>query len=128
MYRALYLYCSFITNFSFISSSASCYAALFYGRSSRTKFGKTEQNRVGIDEHWNIFLQCLVYNTDNKLENIYIHTKLLTTDESYKAFSVTENRTNFITGIFFLKYYLDLELLRCPSWVLLSKLSFSNYF
>ena len=42
-----------------------------------------------------------------------MHTNLLTTDEAYKPFRATENKTNFITDIFFLKYYLDLELLRC---------------
>ena len=59
------------------------------------------------------FLQCLVYSTDNKLENAYIPTKLLTTDEANKAFNVTENKTDFITDMLFLKHYLDLELLYC---------------
>ena len=40
-----------------------------------------------------------------------------------KPFNVTENKTNSITDIFFLKYYLDLGLLRLSSW----KFS-SNYF
>ena len=39
---------------------------------------------------------------------------LLKTDKADEAFKVTENKTNF-TDIFFLKYYLDLELLRLSS-------------
>ena len=42
--------------------------------------------------------------------------KLLNTDEAQKALNVTENKINFITEIFFLKYYLDLGLLRLSSW------------
>ena len=64
-----------------------------------------------------------------------MHTKLLTTGEAYKAFSATENKTNFITDIFFLKYYLDLELLRClPGYccllclfLIISKRNFSKH-
>ena len=92
---------------------ASCYAALFAQQKQPSKVrqsrAKLFRSRLALE----YFLQCLVYNTDNKLENAYIPRKLMTTDEAYKAFNITENKTNFITGIFFLKYYLDLELLRC---------------
>ena len=42
--------------------------------------------------------------------------KLLKTGEADKAFKVTENKTNSVTEIFFLKYYLDLGPLRWSSW------------
>ena len=54
------------------------------------------------------------------LHNRSSRAKLLKTEE---AFSVTENKTNSITNIFFLKYYLDLGLLRLSSWEF-----FSDYF
>ena len=41
---------------------------------------------------------------------------LLKTDEADKALNITENKTNSITDIFFLKYCLDLGLLRLSSW------------
>ena len=48
---------------------------------------------------------------------------LLKTDEADETFNVTENKTHSITDVFFLKYYLDLELLRLSSWQV-----FSEYF
>ena len=41
---------------------------------------------------------------------------LLKTEEAGKAFNVTENKTNSITDIFFLKYYLHLGLLSLSYW------------
>ena len=41
---------------------------------------------------------------------------LLKTDEADKALNITENKTNSITDISFLKYCLDLGLLRLSSW------------
>ena len=41
--------------------------------------------------------------------------KSLKTDEADEIFNVTGNKTNSITGIFSLKYYLDLELLQLYS-------------
>ena len=41
---------------------------------------------------------------------------LLETDETDETFKVIENKMNFITNIFCLKYYLDLGLLRLSSW------------
>ena len=123
MYRALYLYCSFIqtsvlfiTNFSyylFFYSSASCYAALFAQQKQPNQLRQSRAKLCRYGLALEYFLQCLVYNTDNKLENACILIKLLTTGEAYKAFNVTENKTNFSTDIFLLKYYLDLKLLRC---------------
>ena len=40
----------------------------------------------------------------------------LKTEEADKAFTVTRSKANCITDIFFLKYHLDLELLRLTSW------------
>ena len=45
-------------------------------------------------------LLCL-YNRTSK-------AKLLETDEADEVFNVTENKTDFITDIFFRKFYLDL--------------------
>ena len=51
------------------------------------------------------------------LHNRSSRAKLLKTEEADRTFSVTENKTNSITDIFFLKYYLDLGLLRLSySW------------
>ena len=44
-----------------------------------------------------------------KLNN---QAKSLKKDEADEVFNVTENNINSITGIFFLKYYLDLWLLQ----------------
>ena len=41
---------------------------------------------------------------------------LLKTDEVDEALNITENKTNSITDIFFLKYYLDLGLLSLSYW------------
>ena len=38
--------------------------------------------------------------------------KSLKTDEADEVFNVTQNQTNSITDIFFLKYYLDLGLMK----------------
>ena len=43
-------------------------------------------------------------------------------DEADEAFNGTENKTNFITDIFFLKYYLDLGLLPLSSWEFFSEI------
>ena len=48
---------------------------------------------------------------------------LLETDQADETLNITENKTNFITDIFFLKYCLDLVLLRLASWEF-----FSEYF
>ena len=40
--------------------------------------------------------------------------KLLETGEAGEAFNITENKKNSIIEIFFIRYYLDLELLRMP--------------
>ena len=48
---------------------------------------------------------------------------LLTTDEADDALNITENKTNSITDIFFLKYCLNLGLLYLPSYNI-----FSEYF
>ena len=40
---------------------------------------------------------------------------LLETDKAYEAHNITENKTEFITYIFFLKHCLDLRLLHLPS-------------
>ena len=44
-----------------------------------------------------------------------------------EVFNVTENKTNYITDIFFLKYYLDLGLLQLYSREIFSE-NFLNYF
>ena len=49
--------------------------------------------------------------------------KLLKTDEADEVFNVTENKTNSITDIFFLKYYLDLGLLQLYSREFFLKMS-----
>ena len=106
----------FITIFCyylFFYSSASCYAALFV---QQKQLNQLRQSRAKLCRYrlaLEYFLQWLVYNTENKLDNAYILIKLLTTDEACKAFNVTENKTNFIKDIFLVKYYLDLKLLRC---------------
>ena len=43
-------------------------------------------------------------------------SKLLETDQVDEAFNVSKNKTNSIIDIFFLKCYLDLELLELSSW------------
>ena len=48
---------------------------------------------------------------------------LLKTRKEDEAFNITENKMNSITDISFLKYCLDLRLLRFPSWKY-----FSEYF
>ena len=52
-------------------------------------------------------LLCLYKKSDQ--------VKSLKTDEGDEVFNVTENKTNSITDIFFLKYYLDLGLLQLYS-------------
>ena len=42
------------------------------------------------------------------LHNRNGQVKLLKTDKADKVINVTENKINSITGVFFLKYYLDL--------------------
>ena len=59
---------------------------------------------------------------------LYLHNrssraKLLKTDKTDESHNITENKTNSISDIFFLKYYLDLGLLRFSSWEF-----FSEYF
>ena len=49
--------------------------------------------------------------------------KSLKTDEADEVFNVTENKTNSITDIFFLKYYLDLGLLQLYSREIFLKIS-----
>ena len=56
----------------------------------------------------NAMLLCL-YNRSSQ-------AKLLKKDEADEVFNLTENKTNFTKDIFFLKYYLDLGLLRLCSW------------
>ena len=41
---------------------------------------------------------------------------LLKTDKAYEAHNVTENKTDFVTYIFFLEHCLDLGLLHLLSW------------
>ena len=53
--------------------------------------------------------------------------KSLKTDEADEVFNVTENKTNSITDIFFLKYYLDLGLLQLYSEETFSEI-FLNFF
>ena len=52
---------------------------------------------------------------------------LLKTGEADEAHNITENKTNSITDIFFLKYYLDLGLLHLSfrnfSWMFLKEIS-----
>ena len=65
------------------------------------------------------------------LHNRSSRAMLLKTEEVNKAFSVTENKTNSITDIFFLKYYLDLGLLHLSSWeffFIISKKNCSKHF
>ena len=62
------------------------------------------------------------------LKNRSSLNKLLKTDEAGKAFNVTENETNCITDIFFLKHYLDLGLLRLSSWKFLFEYFFKEFF
>ena len=50
------------------------------------------------------------------LHNRSSQTKLLKADKTDEDFNVTENKTNSITDILFLKYYVDLGLLRLYSW------------
>ena len=54
-------------------------------------------------------------------------TKLLKTGETDEVFNVTENKTNFITYIFFRKYYLDLGLLQLYSWEIFSEYLFKKF-
>ena len=53
--------------------------------------------------------------------------KSLKTGEADEVFNVTENKTNFITDFFFLKYYFDLELLQLYSREIFSE-NFLNFF
>ena len=65
------------------------------------------------------FFLFLIRRLHDMLLSVYSKSsqvKLLNTDEAQKALNVTENKINFITEIFFLKYYLDLGLLRLSSW------------
>ena len=58
-----------------------------------------------------------------RLHNRSSRVMLLETDQADETLNITENKTNFITDIFFLKYCLDLVLLRLASWEF-----FSEYF
>ena len=58
-----------------------------------------------------------------RLQNRSGRAMLLKTDEVDEALNITENKTNSITEIFFLKYYLELGLLHLPFWK-----CFSGYF
>ena len=53
--------------------------------------------------------------------------KSLKTGEADEVFNVTENKTNFITDFFFLKYYFGLELLQLYSREIFSE-NFLNFF
>ena len=57
------------------------------------------------------------------LHNKSSRVKLPKTDKADEAFNFTENKTDFITEIFVLKYYLYLGLLHLSSWEF-----FSEYF
>ena len=61
------------------------------------------------------------------LHNRSSQVKLSKTDEVGKVFNDTENKSNSITDIFFLKYYLDLRLLRLFSWVFLLNIYKKNF-
>ena len=50
-----------------------------------------------------------------RLHNRSDRAMLLKTDEACEAHNITENKTDFITYIFFLKHCLDLGLLHLPS-------------
>ena len=50
------------------------------------------------------------------LHNRSSQTKLFKADKTDEVFNVTKNKTNYITDILFLKYYLDLGLLQLYSW------------
>ena len=89
MYRALYLYCSFTINFSFIII-------------------------LNKQTHY-LFFVCRFQGMLLRLHNRGGRAMLLTTDEADDALNITENKTNSITDIFFLKYCLNLGLLYLPS-------------
>ena len=63
------------------------------------------------------------------LHNRSSRAKLLTTEEADEAFNVTENKTNSITDVFFLTFYLGLDYYVCLSgdvFLTISKKNFSK--
>ena len=89
MYRVLYLYYSFAINFSFIMI-------------------------LNKQTHY-LFFVCRFQGMLLCLHNRGGQAMLLTTDEADNALNITENKTNSITNIFFLKYCLDLGIQYLPS-------------
>ena len=73
------------------------------------------QGAVFEDNYFGKSLLINFTNTWNNLSSKAINSdqaKSLKTDEVDEVFNITENKTNRITDIFFLKHYLDLWLLQ----------------